>query len=336
MGFRVRKAWILWGEYPIAALLCYSRLSVSFSKRTFHSTEEMERRDAINWDDAERSLMHSNADILLLFDCCYAGHIANGVRGTKGRNFEFLGACQPDSVTAMPGPKSFTKALIWALNDLNAKHIFTIQELQQRVRDAPHFPRHQYPFHYERHGHCVDRLVLAAIPKDLAAYKDDDFAAPNTEPVKIDEDYLDLRFCFGEKLDADDVKLVANELKPFIGAIKARTVRWIGLPNLEKVRPYASNWLLRTTGKELKSQMETKTPHPQKIPVPQELPSQPPLPSPPETSQEPESEAERPESSEPAELALEPEDRAQDLIKRKADCGGETLSPPHRKQKRLS
>lgn len=175
------------------------------SFRNHTSTEEWKRHDAIDcdaidWDAANGVIEHANAHVTLIFDYRSNDYI------TKTGNFEFLGACQLNSVKARPSPTSFTKALVWALKDLiNTNRSFTVPELQRKITEAPNFPNDQYPFYCER-----------AIPRTLAACSDNDFAAPPTEGVSVNERYLDLRFYF-----TSDIKPVVSELMAFITRSKA-------------------------------------------------------------------------------------------------------------------
>jgi hypothetical protein len=164
------------------------------------------------------------------------------MRTVSRRNFEFLGACEGDRQTPRPGDTSFTTALIWAFQELaKTRSPFTTQELQQKIVTAPKFPESQHPHLCEREEHCVERLVLSAIPKEGENINLDEFAVPNTEAL---DDYVDLRFCFKERPDSKDIEQLAEELKHLINRqmIKTYNVRWVGLPNLEKAREVVSQW----------------------------------------------------------------------------------------------
>ena len=305
-------------------------------KRTPKDTEETQKRSAIFWHHAEHIIRSAAADILLIFDCCYAGNIAKGVRGMRSRNFEFLGACQGDRETPVPGPTSFTSALIWALKVLiKRKEIFTIQELLQTIVDeAPHFSKNQLPYHCERDEPCVDRLVLAAIPEDVERYEGD-FAAPTNMTAEAQDEYLDLRFCFKGKPEEVHIKRLAEELKALIqyDTIKAHNVRWIGLSNLEKVvRFAASNWL-RTIRREIKQAMAVTESLPPKQHVPQVVQTQTPFPSP-ERTEEPDTGAEHEVVAEPSEHRLDPEGKI-GAVKRKNDSSVDAEDPQHSKWQRV-
>jgi hypothetical protein len=126
-----------------------------------------EKSDALNyivWQEAER-LIHSTqrADIFLILDCCHAGRLLRTRQSTwSNRIFEFLGAAGPDETTPLPGPDSFTSALIFALDEFaKDKDSFTSSELLDKICNAPNFNRAgQLPCLSERAMHSSRRLIL--------------------------------------------------------------------------------------------------------------------------------------------------------------------------------
>ena len=68
------------------------------------------------WNKTEHILHDTQADVLQIFDCCYAGSL--GTRGSSQQKFEYLAATEADDTTMRPGETSFTNALIFALNEL--------------------------------------------------------------------------------------------------------------------------------------------------------------------------------------------------------------------------
>lgn len=326
-------------ELLCSSIPCKARKLISvLRKRTPKDTEETQKRSAILWHQAEHLIRSATADILVIFDCCYAGNIAKGMRGIRSRNFEFLGACEGDRETRVPGPTSFTSALIWALKALiERKEYFTIQELLQTiVEEAPQFPENQFPYYCERDEHCVDRLVLAAIPEDVEAFYEGDFAAPNDRTAETQDEYLDLRFCFKEKPQEDHIKQLAEELKHLVlyEKIKVHNVRWIGLPNLEKVRFAASNWLRRTIKREIKQAIAVSESLAPKQHMAQVVQTQTPFPSPRKRSEEPDIGTEHVVSSEPSEHRLDAKGNIE-VVKRKNDNSAEAQGSQHSKRQRL-
>src|SRR5271156_1272647 len=126
-----------------------------------------EKSDALNyivWQEAER-LIHSTqrADIFLILDCCHAGRLLRTRQSTwSNRIFEFLGAAGPDETTPLPGPDSFTSALIFALDGFaKDEDSFTSSELLDKICHAPNFNHAgQLPCLSERAMHSSRRLIL--------------------------------------------------------------------------------------------------------------------------------------------------------------------------------
>ena len=119
------------------------------------------------WNRAEDLLQDTRADVLEIFDCCYAGNL--GTRSPATRAFEYLAATAPGSTTKSPGPESFTSALIWALKELEKeKGCFTTQQLMHKIRrDAPDFPPGQRPVLSKRGDQNSARFItLEPISKD--------------------------------------------------------------------------------------------------------------------------------------------------------------------------
>ncbi|KAI9685827.1 MAG: Phosphatidylinositol-4-phosphate 5-kinase [Bathelium mastoideum] len=105
--------------------------------------QRQKSHNSVMWNEAEKIIVGSEADVLLIFDCCYAGLIG---RAHDLNRFETLAACTADSRTHIPGKSSFTAALIWALEQLySEKQFFTSSELRARITEHQHFPKVQYP-----------------------------------------------------------------------------------------------------------------------------------------------------------------------------------------------
>ena len=81
------------------------------------------------------------ADVLFIFDCCYA---ASSIRSRVGGTREFLAACGKESTTTGSGDYTFTRRLIQHLEDLKPRP-FSITELQSRLtidKTLRHSPIH--------------------------------------------------------------------------------------------------------------------------------------------------------------------------------------------------
>lgn len=97
------------------------------------------------WNRTENNLRETRADVLQIFDCCYAGIL--GTRSPSTQSFEYLAATAAGDETPCPGPTSFTSALIWALKELEREFgRFTTQQLTNKIKNgAPSFPPDQTP-----------------------------------------------------------------------------------------------------------------------------------------------------------------------------------------------
>ena len=121
-------------------------------------------RNEIIWNHTEGALRGTEADVLQIFDCCYAGEM--GHRGYGLRLFEYLAATSSFE-TPGPGTRSFTSALIWALKKL-AKDggRFTSSDLLRLItKDAPHFPRNQHPVLSKPDGNHSEFIVIEPLAK---------------------------------------------------------------------------------------------------------------------------------------------------------------------------
>ena len=127
-------------------------------------------RDKLNkviWNRAEDLLQDTRADVLEIFDCCYAGNL--GTRSPATRAFEYLAATAAGSTTKSPGLDSFTSALIWALKALvKEKGCFTTQQLMHKIKqNAPNFPPGQTPVLSKRGDqNSASFITLEPILKD--------------------------------------------------------------------------------------------------------------------------------------------------------------------------
>jgi hypothetical protein len=191
--------------------------------------------DQAAWAESEY-LIHTAdaADILLIFDCCFAGKLAGTLdrRAFNTKIFEFLGATASNGLARLPGKESFSRALIWALNQLaDEKDGFTTSRLYSKIIDAPDFPRdEQTPTLSERRGHCLKRLVLAPLDPN------DDLPS-NVSPMEAQDredsfQYsLTLQLLFPRLLSNDEMEAMCEGLKELIRTeeLKAKQIIWRGL-----------------------------------------------------------------------------------------------------------
>jgi hypothetical protein len=192
--------------------------------------EDSSELHEIVWSSAEHNIRATKSDVLVIFDCCYAGELERNVRSTFTRRaFEYLAATSAKSTTRKPGPRSFTTALIWALNNLVAAgKRFTTQELLSKILNAPSFPEDQSPRLSERGPACLRRIVLAPLNDDaLSNISDTD---PHDEEEGTRED-LSVRFVFNKRITEKMVTGLAVELRRLIsdGDFKTTTILWEGI-----------------------------------------------------------------------------------------------------------
>ncbi|KAF3765711.1 hypothetical protein M406DRAFT_68131 [Cryphonectria parasitica EP155] len=74
----------------------------------------------LDWYRIQDEMRASNADILLLLDCCYAAQAARDPWRGQGR-FEILAAAAMAMKTPSPGPRSFTTTLIRGMREAVAR-----------------------------------------------------------------------------------------------------------------------------------------------------------------------------------------------------------------------
>jgi hypothetical protein len=166
----------------------------------------------IAWRGAEDILAKAmHADVLAIFDCCDTGSLCHLRAPHK---FEFLGACSVDQRTKPAGPHSFTRALIWALQNFKQqrkKKFFTTRELRKKITEAPDFPLDQCPQLGTRKP-TSDQIVIAPSSSKLDSQarevleKAEASRKPNSE-------FLDLRFRFDGPLNKKTIRDTAKVLR---------------------------------------------------------------------------------------------------------------------------
>ncbi|KAL8828692.1 MAG: hypothetical protein Q9170_006495 [Blastenia crenularia] len=202
-------------------------------KTTSRAHREKNKRDRNNvvWNKTEELLKPAEADVLEIFDCCYAGELAN--RG-EYRLFEYLAATRPQDTTELPGEKSFTSALIWALERLRIgkpQGRFTTKELLDKIKlDAPHFPKDQKPMLSDRDDpkHSAGRIMLHPLHVDRTA-SEKPRVGPAEEPA--DGHRVTLHFEFGRKPSEERLSDFGERLNEMFecNTFQVHRVRWGGM-----------------------------------------------------------------------------------------------------------
>ena len=211
--------------------------------------------NAVPWHESEHIIRDADADVLLIFDCCYAGNLlTHNVRSYyQTRSYETLAACGRGEVTNFPGEDSFTSALIWALKKLvEERERFTVSELQTRIMNgAPSFPKGQFVPLLERYDPCDQRLILAPLP--FGSDAETPVSPPPNHTMDLRQNSLDLRFFFPNPPDAEEIENLARRLKRDMVAqnIGARSIVWIALKNKDLIRAAAEKWMRQTRNKNL-------------------------------------------------------------------------------------
>lgn len=158
---------------------------------------------------AEQLLKDTAADIFGIFDCCYAGNICKmKSRGSKPAKVEYLGACAEDDRTPGPGKRSFTTALIQALNNLSKKSYFSVDELQREIVATGILPENQYPPLGDRFHPSPEHIMLAPFRA----------GEPKIEPTgNVSAEFVDLRFHFPSKLNENSFRRYVSALGEWHG-----------------------------------------------------------------------------------------------------------------------
>ncbi|KAL9117550.1 MAG: hypothetical protein Q9187_005912 [Circinaria calcarea] len=183
----------------------------------------------VTWNLMEGQLQSARSDVFVIFDCCFASHLARNPH-LSTRSYEFLSPNHLGPLTSIPGPSSFTSCLIWALRKLakECKNGFNTQQLRTRIIQAPKWPKSQSPLLYEPYGLSVARIFLAPLPKNgsQAAKEQQVPHWPATNHVS-----LELRVLFDCTPNEDDIILLAENWSRFMRhhLPKAQTIRWGGL-----------------------------------------------------------------------------------------------------------
>jgi hypothetical protein len=174
------------------------------------------------------------ADVLLIFDCCFAGKLCGTLdrRSFSTRIFEFLGGTSSNGLARLPGKESFTRALIWALEELaDEKDGFTTSRLYSKILIAPDFPHHeQTPVLSERRGDCLKRLVLAPLEAPPNKEQQEEPKTPPLEKFSF-ECSLTLQLLFPKLPNTADVEEMCNGFKELVrtGELKANQIIWRGM-----------------------------------------------------------------------------------------------------------
>jgi len=211
--------------------------------------EALQQYNTVVWNKTEAVLKEAMADVLEIFDCCYAGNL--GLSRSPERTFEYLAATEHDKLTRFPGKHSFTAALIWSLKELvrhQPEGRFTTYDLCKKIKeDAPNFPREeQTPKLYPRLDprSPAGRLMLHPLARDGDPMATTDLTDVQTTVHKARET-LNLKFYFETRMAEQDVTALGealNDMMRRIGtSIPISRISWNGLEDV--AMKYAKRWM---------------------------------------------------------------------------------------------
>ncbi|KAI4142043.1 MAG: hypothetical protein LQ341_003332 [Variospora aurantia] len=175
-------------------------------------------RNKVVWNKTEELLRPAEADVLEIFDC----------------RFEYLAATKGQKTTAVPGPKSFTSALIFALEALREqkpKGRFTTDELLRKIKnDAPDFPKDQTPELSDRDHKTLSggRIMLHPLQPDSA----EDDKSYETSPSELaDRHIVTLHFDFGGNPSGKNLETLGRNFNEIFerNTLGVQRVRWGGV-----------------------------------------------------------------------------------------------------------
>ncbi|OJD35112.1 homeobox domain containing protein [Diplodia corticola] len=182
------------------------------------------------WNSAESLFLQgTQADTLAILDTCYASNVTKGAQDT-GRAYQLLAASGPGRMTAGPGRKSFTTAMIESLKEClneNGHKPFSLWKLSSKInekqyrRQNPCFPHDRLKKH--------DRQIELAPLKGKRSERDENKMALMQRTSAAD---LTLRFALGSKsFTREHIEKLTRELpKAYESAgLKLQRIDWVGL-----------------------------------------------------------------------------------------------------------
>ncbi|KAF2419042.1 hypothetical protein EJ08DRAFT_44677 [Tothia fuscella] len=164
-------------------------------------------------------------------DACFAGAVKAVVQRENKRSYEYLGACAAEKVTASPGGKSFTTALMQSLEQLlenSPRQSFTTTDLHRTIK-GKRFMTVSEPCLLCRSAYDDRRIRLAPLKK-TERYFDTTWIAK----------YLNLRIELKqETLTSEEVEDLAKRVSGAVRNSIAKTRR-VDFVRLESPKPKIS------------------------------------------------------------------------------------------------
>jgi hypothetical protein len=167
------------------------------------------------WEVSEMILHHVKCDVLVIFDCCDTGSLAS--LRSPGRAFEYLGACDKDKYTNLPGKNSFTSALTWALKELRSEAPFTTADLLAKINCHRWFPSQQKPVLFSRND-FPEHIWISGMGNltTTTAIRRSSSSSSGLEFRDENCDFVDVRVTFSRRLSDEDGKVVAEMMEPLV------------------------------------------------------------------------------------------------------------------------
>lgn len=201
-------------------------------------------------------LKGTQADTLAILDTCYASNITKGAEYT-GRAYQLLAASAYDRMTAGPGHKSFTNAMIESLREClveNSQAPFSLWKLSTKINEKQ----------YRRKNPCIphdrlkkhDRQIFLAPLKENKGKREENRKVLSERTGVAD---LTLRFALGTtSLTRERIERLSKELPKACNAadVKLCSIDWVGFERRPvnfaaavRAFSYARRWLRMTRGK---------------------------------------------------------------------------------------
>lgn len=219
-------------------------------------SEADKQRLSIHWNKSENNIRDTDADVLLILDCCDSGTLTR--RGSAhSRKFELLAACGHDKTTCFPGKHSFTSALIWALQELakeNPSSPFSTCKLRLKIaEEAPNYAEmgEQNPLLFPRDPSSNRSVSDEHIMIEILKQHDDSqevLGISRQEGIQVG-DYADFRFHFTGPFGEVELRKAAREMMRVIKnkELPLRSIGYLEKGNL--LRQFALPWLERARRK---------------------------------------------------------------------------------------
>ncbi|CAI6263304.1 unnamed protein product [Periconia digitata] len=202
------------------------------------------------WSRAESNISEAHGDVVLVFDCCFAGSFG-GVRVRAPQpHFEFIAACGAKEVAALPGPGSFTTAFMQAMREYkdSLECPFTTRQLVARIQailaNRPGPGKKQTPELQVRDKFSAGGNIWIS-PRNLNVHAMEKIESQG-EHRRAHHEYIDLRLNFYRKLEPADAVNVAKHLTRLVrdedDFAKEITLIKVSNPTAE----IAQHWMERT------------------------------------------------------------------------------------------